>query len=204
MSRPPEPILIINDGSLAALVASLLAPDLSRIIAWLPPSGSSLRGVGADEASQLSLVTQQADLMGYERVISPPALPRPVGERWIEQTQSLLAAVASACESGCTRVIWPVVAGDRMAEMLEFSERGSLLNRLCWLGESDRQSSTAQADTQDRTGPAAGSISMNEGEVRSIRVETPFVDLVPSQIGDMARDLDAPLQVCWWDAEAHV
>lgn len=202
MSRSSEPILIINDGSLAALVASLVAPDLSRVIAWLPPSGSSLRGVGTDEASQASLVNQQADLLGYERVISPPALPRPVAGRWIEQTQSLLAAVAAACGFGCTRVVWPVVAGDRISEMLEFSERGSLLNRICWLGEGERNSA-ASSEAFERAvhtvvAPAP------DGCARSIRVETPFVDLTPFQIGDMARDLDAPLQVCWWDAEAHV
>ncbi len=191
MTRAPEPILIINDGSLAALVASLLAPDLSRVTAWVPPAGSSLRGVGADDAAQVALVSQQSDLLGYERVMTPPALARPVAERWIEQAQSLMLAVAAARQAGCTRVVWPVVCGERIQDMLECSERASLVNRLCWLGEGER---AAGEGSGAAPGTAPG----------AMRLETPFVDLTPGQVGEMARDLDVPLQACWWDVGVTV
>jgi hypothetical protein len=183
--------LIINDGSLAALVASLLAPDLSRVTAWVPPAGSSLRGVGADDAAQVALVSQQSDLLGYERVMTPPALARPVAERWIEQAQSLMLAVAAARQAGCTRVVWPVVCGERIQDMLECSERASLVNRLCWLGEGER---AAGEGSGAAPGTAPG----------AMRLETPFVDLTPGQVGEMARDLDVPLQACWWDVGVTV
>lgn len=190
--RPIEPILVINDGSVAALVACLLAPELSRVTAWVPPSGSTLRGVGTDEASQLALVSQQSDLLGYERVVTPAALPRPVPERWIEQPASLLMAVEAARRFECTRVIWPAVCGERIQHMLECSERAALINRLCWLGESER--ATTDAEGTPAANPAAP----------ALRVETPFVDLTPTQVMEMARDLDAPLQACWWDVGVSV
>ncbi|MFM9956769.1 MAG: hypothetical protein ACKVZJ_01725 [Phycisphaerales bacterium] len=211
MSALPEPILVINDGSLPALVASLMARDLERVTAWIPPSGSSLRGLGADEASQASLVNQQSDLLAYERVIAASALQRPVPERWIEQPQSLLSAMNVARALGCLRVIWPIVAGDRLSEMLEFAERAALINRLSWLGESER------ASTAERAVPAAvsGHATVGHGTVHgggtgagvpshAFRLETPFIDLTTAQVAEIARDLDAPLQACWWTELAGV
>ncbi len=201
--RPPEPILVINDGSVAALVACLLAPELSKVTVWVPPAGSSLRGVGADEASQMSLVSQQSDLLGYERVVTPAPLARPVAERWIEQPASLLLALADARRLGCTRVVWPVVHGESPAEMLEAAERAALVNRLCWLGEPERAASDPGSAEAGGMGGAGGQGGMGAGP-QTIRLETPFVDLTPSQVMDMARDLDAPLQTCWWDAGVMV
>lgn len=217
MSCPAEPILVINDGSLPALVACLMARDLERVTAWVPPSGSSLRGVGADEPSQASLVTQQADLLAFERVVVAPALARPVPERWIEQPQSLLAAMNTARTLGCARVVWPVVAGDRLADMLEFSERAALINRLSWLGEAERASTAERSASAGTTPPATtpaesgrtpaaqpSSFPVVPSPAHPFRLETPFIDLTPAQVAEIARDLDAPLQACWWTELAGV
>lgn len=184
---PQEPILIIHDGGLPALVACLMVPNLSDVIAWIPPAGSSLRSAGADPVSQAAFVRQQADLLGFGKVVTPT--PETAGpsehHRVFEQSRTLLRAAADAAALGCRRVVWPVVAGDRAQDLLELSERAALVNRLLWLAEAARTTDPGAAP------PAP-------------RLETPFIDLTPAQIADAAKDLDAPLAACWWTEEMPV
>lgn len=184
VSRTPESILVIHDGSLPALAACLMAPELEAVVAWAPASGSSLRGVGAEEHAQRAMVHQQAELLGFRAVVTAPAVPAaPNTPKGIEQTMSLLAAVSSAVELGCSRVVWPVTAGEDFEQLAEAAERAALVNRLCWL----------DADQPSR-----------ERAPRAVRLDTPFLDLTGQQVLDIARDLGAPLQICWMDSQVPV
>lgn len=184
-----EPILIIHDGGLPALVACLMVPDFSDVIAWVPPAGSSLRGVGADHIAQSAFVRQQADLLGFGRVLTPAGPGETDADagahRVFEQPRTLLRAAADATALGCRRWVWPIVAGDRAQDLLEFSERAALINRLLWLAEAARTTDPGAAPSPPR-------------------LETPFIDLTPAQVADAARDLDAPLAACWWTEEMPV
>ncbi len=197
MMHEHDRTLVVHDGSLAALVACLMAPELHEVVAWMPPSGSPLRGLGAPEQTQASLVTQQAELLGYGGVASgePLSAQKHTGEpqpasRSIQTSRHLLEAIAAAQALGCRRVIWPVVAGESMSEMAEAAERAALLNRLCWLGLEEPRPRDGRLSPEP--GASAG---------KPIRVETPFVDLTSAQVLEMAEDLGAPMQLCW-DAPA--
>lgn len=196
MKQKPPDVMVIHDGSLPALVACLMVPDLSGVVAWVPPTGSSLRAIGADEAVQRSMASQQAELLGFHTLMDGPHLPDlPRLGRAFEQGILLLSACGAAKALGIRRVIWPIVAGDSVERLAEASERASLINRLCWLGDGDE----VDPPTGDAAGPGG---SRGLESARGVRLESPFVDLTPGQLRDIADDLNAPLQACWWAQEA--
>jgi len=81
----------------------------------------------------------------------------------------LLDAAAQAAERGCSRVIWPLLLGEDFDAMALAGDQASLVTHLAQL----------------------------EPET-SVAIETPFLDLTDAQFLDLARELDLPVDACWW------
>lgn len=168
----PRTALVINDGSLAALVASMMEREQSRVVAWVPAPGSALSQDDPARARSAELVREQAALLGYAQVRVVDG--EPLGESddsGVESTLLLVSALADAARLGCERVVWPVVCGADLELMQRAAERATLVSRLAWLDEG-----------------AFGGV----GGV----VTTPLVDLTHAQVEEMACDLDAPEGLC--------
>ena len=151
MNHGEERVLVIHDGSLAAMVACLMAPSLGEVVAWLPAPGSLLRGRGAGEAMQDALAVQQAEILGLGRLVRAgsiaPLPPDGVASGELQRSSSvgggiwrgmarsieLLLAIAHAREHRCRRVIWPVICDGSIDAMFEVTERATLVTRLAWL-----------------------------------------------------------------------
>jgi len=162
--------LVINDGSLAALVAAAAERDRGiDVVAWVPPPGLGLSEPGYACADALALVRHQASVLGYERTIAGhPTLSATPGEgSGIETTVLLLEAARIALAHGCARVVWPLALGDDLAAMAWAEERAELVTRLLLLDEES-------------------------GRGRSVEIGTPVVDLSRDQIEDLAEDLGVP------------
>ena len=113
MRHDIEPVLVINDGALPALIASLMAGDGASVAAWVP--------LGADVAA----VKRQARALGYGAVIE--------SDQAGEVSALLLAACREAAARGILRVIWPVCHGSDLDRIAETVERATLVSRLAAL-----------------------------------------------------------------------
>ena len=167
---PDAPTLVINDGSLAGLVACLMAGERGEVVSWTPPPGSPLSSdAGASPSSADSVIDEQADLLGYRETVraDPPDLASGGAPPGTIASALLLRAVIDGAARGCRAVVWPVVAGSDLDAMAEATERAMLVTRLVWL---------------DEAAFGAGAVT----------VETPLVDLTEAQVADLADDLDAP------------
>jgi hypothetical protein len=160
--------LIINDGSLAALVACAIERDRGvDVVAWVPSAGSGLSDPGFACPDAAALVRHQAAVLGFTHVV---AADEPTSDgRTINL--ALLEATRAAATEGCSRVVWPIAAGDDLSAMARAAERVDLLNRLTALDEES-------------------------GRGQGVEIVVPLVDLTPGQIDDLAADLDAPRHLC--------
>lgn len=161
-------VLVINDGSLAALVVSMMERETGGVVAWVPPPGSALSQDAPENPRSADLVREQAALLGYAQVRMVDGEPLAEGDdAGLETSLLLMSAVADAARLGCERVVWPVVCGADLEMMQRASERASLVSRLAWLEEHTSLSGVGA-------------------------VTTPLVDLTHGQVEEMACDLDAP------------
>lgn len=192
-TRPDERVLIINNGLLGGLVATWAecAPGLGgspgdepRAVLWFGPDNRPSRG------KRLEAVRRQAHLCGLRlpgamsergcvRVESTDGPPESMSEG-LRTTAMLVSALVEAASLGIGRVIWPAHAG--AAEKLD----------------ADRL-----ADTCDRALLAAQLVSIDLGRGTPLAesglvVQTPYADLNDTQLLELALDLDAPLNACWW------
>ncbi len=169
MAKRAEPRLIIVDGSLESLVASMLVDPPDQSIAWFvggSPEEVELRRTAA---------RIQADLLGLGEIreVSDGAdfwadLPGGFGEAGL-----LLAAVTEAVRDGISRVMWPKqVAGDLDA-MLDAADRALLIQRV-------------------------GLIEQQRASTPDLRIDTPLIDLSDQQVAELVVDLDAPAWASWW------
>lgn len=188
MPTRAERICVIHDGGLPALVACLMADDPGQVVAWCPPVGSrwEAAGIGGDEEItpiHRRAAERQGELLGLARVSF--AEPRsaanihPAGPA-LEATAMLLAAAMEAVAEGCTALIWPICCGGDLGALAAAAEKASLISRLVQL----------DLHTSRLPRPPAGAPELS--------VETPFADLTPGQIAELALDLDAPAHACWW------
>ncbi|MCA9311576.1 MAG: hypothetical protein KDA21_10250 [Phycisphaerales bacterium] len=111
--RDIEPVLVINDGSLPGLLASLMAGDTGAVTAWVP--------LGGDVAA----ARRQAEALGYADIID--------SDDTGETSAVLLAACREAASRGLSRVIWPVFYGSDLDAIQESVERAALVSRLAAL-----------------------------------------------------------------------
>ena len=125
--------LVINDGSLSALVAAAAERDRgSEVIAWIPPIPSGLSEPGFSPGEVQTMVRHQASVVGYEQTIAWQSTRQPgQGEATgIETTILLLEAARCAAAHACPRVVWPLALGDDLRGMSWADERAELVNRL--------------------------------------------------------------------------
>jgi len=163
-------VLVINDGSLSALVACAAERDRGAdVIVWIPPAPSGLSEPGFTPPGAPPLIHHQAGVLGYQKVIQFPA-PHdtfPAPHSGIDTSILLLEAARAASANGCSRVLWPLALGDDLRGMSWADERTELVNRLLLV---DQESGTG----------------------KGVEIVLPLIDLSPSQIEDLASDLGVP------------
>ena len=180
------PVIVIDDGGVASLVAACLGEEPSRVTPFAAP------GSGAAAASRVDAVKRRADLLGLGAPIIPPGAGRPaappaegresgpsVFDERAETTDLLLRGGREALRLGVRAIIWPVHCGIDLEAMERELDRVRLVERLVNL------------DAPPVSGPG-------EGLEPAVRVETPLLDLTDAQVAELARDLDAPLETAWW------
>lgn len=162
-------MLVIVDGGLESLVASMLIEPPDSAVAWFvggSPEEVELRRTAA---------RIQADLLGLSELREPGAdadfwtnLPGGLGEAGL-----LLAALAESMRGDRSRVLWPKqVAGD-LDSMLDAADRALLIQRV-------------------------GLIEQQRTASPNLRIDMPLIDLNDQQVAELAVDLDAPLWSSWW------
>lgn len=168
MSQISGPVIVIDDGGVASLVVCCLCTDPARVVPLIAS------GQGESAPSRADAVRRRRELLGLAEPITLtyPATDDPPPER-VAATDLLLRAGREALRTGVSRVVWPIHAGADLAEMERELERVRLIERLVNLDA-----------------PAGGE--------PAVRIETPLLDLTDGQIAELAADLDAPLDVCWW------
>lgn len=168
-------VLIVADGGLAGLVACACAAeglglDLER--AWVACWSAG----DANDPLRLAACRTQAERLGLESADLPQTLSGQPAER--EALQLLLAA-QTARRLHAERLLWAAHAGadddqppdvERMAAMVD---RALLAGRL--------------ASVDDPPNPAA-----------PVEIELPWLDLTDRQLAELAVDLAAPVETCWW------
>lgn len=185
LAQDPPRALVLSDGNLPALLAILTEADAGAglgargrrpvVLPWFAdPSVDALARKSVDE---------QARSFGLEIVrfdAGPPRVGRLFEAGPARTTLALITAVYTALEIGCERVVWPVQLGGpenldatHLAGMAEAVDRALICARISLLD-----------------GPARG--------MAEVRVETPFIDLTDHQLAELAWDMDAPVQRCWW------
>ena len=168
MSQISGPVIVIDDGGVASLVVCCLCTDPARVVPLIAS------GQGENAPSRADAVRRRRELLGLAEPITLtyPAADEPLPER-VAATDLLLRAGREALRTGVNRVVWPIHSGTDLDEMERELERARLVERLVNLD--------APADHE-----------------AAVRIETPLLDLTDAQIAELAADLDAPLEVCWW------
>lgn len=171
-------ILIISDGGIASLVASLMAQPSDEVALWIPPQGATT--IDAPDAvigpEHRRAAEAQADLLGLRGIDSAQQMPSVLGPQ-APMCLILMMACQAAARVGMGAVVWPVVCGERGDELAAAVEIARLVERL-------------------------GSVSGRFGSPwPGVELSLPLADLSPVQVAELALDLDAPVQSCWWWGE---
>jgi len=185
MQQIRGPVIVLDDGGVASLVAECLCEEPPRVTPFAAVGG----GVAA--SSRVDAVKRRAELLG----LAPPvtghvpkpaaakqdgaAPPHALDERAMT-TDQLLRAGREAVGLGVRTLIWPVHCGIDLEAMERELARARLVERLVNLDAP-------------RVGTETGG-----GSEPAVRLETPLLDLTDQQIAELARDLDAPLETAWW------
>lgn len=167
--RDGESVLVISDGGLPGLVACLIGARPSTLTLWLPPITES---GGAMTRSRQEAVAEQSRHLKAVVAHAEPAIQAAPGLP--PNVVVLLLACREAGRRGCDRVVWPTVCGSDPDRIFAADELAGLIPRL-----------VAVADG------AGGPRNVPE-------IHAPLADLTPRQVADLARDLDAPIDLCWW------
>ena len=166
------------DGSLPGLVAGVIASEETvrrESLGAAPPA------VWCPEPRGLDAVRRQASALGLslieDRAGAPPSGHRSEGDRI---NRLLLDAGAGAVSLGVPVVVWPFVPrGDSPDEPAAVERIADAVNR-----------ATLVSRLVSLDAPGAG--------LPEIRFETPFVDLSDAQLADLACDVGARFEDCWW------
>jgi len=136
---------------------------------WMAPPPSD------QQAARLEAVERQAEALEVRGVVN---LADRRAEIDLPDTPArpsllLLEAAAQAAAHECPQVIWAAHCGSDLESMAAGADRARLAGRLARLDD-----------------PMAASLGL--------RIRTPLLDLSDSQIAELAVDLDAPEDLCWW------
>lgn len=176
----PAQAMVVSDGGLVSLIACVAAKE--RVLAAAPDAPQAMPvvwaciGPGPTSRARAHAIEAQASALGLEVVV--PAsdagnLTGSVGER---ATRQLIDAAYTAASRGCS----VLVLSDRHAD-------GDMV---------DLPGVTA---TIDRATLVSRLVSLDvPSDAGSFEIETPYVDLSDRQVAELAVDLGAPIQLCWW------
>ncbi len=162
-----EPVLVINDGTLPALLVSLMTPNAAKVTAWVP--------LGGDVTS----VRRQREALGYGAIVDSDESP--------DVSAMLLAAVHEAANRGVVRVLWPVYHGTDLDGLYETAERAALVTRLAAL---DRLGSMVDTGT-----PMSPEVEYPFADLGVLELAELAVDLdVPDGLARTSPELSAAIQ----------
>lgn len=188
MNTANTPALIVNDGTLGGLCASWAAgivrgreSNAQPSTLWFP----------ADDrpavARRKSAVQRQVELCGLtscsdrQLVKFEPGVHGldKLGDRAAAGTRThvlLLNACLEAADRGLNAVLWPIHLGGP--------------------GNHSKVEIEPITAAFDRARLASQAALIDFG--RTIRIQTPYLDLTDAQMMELALDMDAPLGACWW------
>lgn len=175
--------LVIADGGLPFMVACLLERRPGPLVLWVPPFGSrTIDGSGAAIGPEHhAAVEAMASFVDGGRVVQASA-GQWGGNGWAAPTslwddaRLLIEACREAEALGCGEVIWPAVLGDDADALVAGDELCRCINRLA-------------------------SWACTDGSAEREALRAPLIDLTRAQVADLALDLDAPIDLCWWHAD---
>lgn len=162
--------MVIVDGSLPSVVATAIAVGRRGEL----PVLWSLAGGGGISSAIESLATA----FSLERIeAQEPIAPASEHDRL---DRMLVAAGHAAVALGCGEILWPVQPGGATSDgwpdlegVAGAVDRALLISRLVSLAAGER------------------------GLVEFL-IDTPLVDLTDEQVAELAVDLAAPVELCWW------
>ena len=200
--------------------AILADGDLPSLIA-LAAAAESQVSLGDDDYAEVVLladgrylgrnavacVRQQADRIGLATVSEAPVLiTHQANGNVSEATDVLVKAAASAVRMGCRRLVWPVAVPASCDRQLGVSDTSLDADP-----ESDHMPNPIEeraildgiGAAMDRALLVGRLISLDASELQQpdLQILTPYIDLSADQIADLALDLDAPIDACWWGGE---
>lgn len=119
-------VLVIDDGRLGGLLATLLVQDRALVGTAVAPASAP----GADEArpARLRALQRRAELLGLGAVHELPATGWSSGP--LNTAGTILAAAALAIDLHATRLVWPAHFGDDLDSLACASDRLRLLDAL--------------------------------------------------------------------------
>jgi hypothetical protein len=171
--------LVITDGGLPGLVAGVIAseetvrgenPDGGAPVLWCPVA----RGLEAARrhAGALGLGVVDAGASGVDAGGATDS-----GDR---MNRMLLDAAVAALRAACPVVVWPwVPRGPSSDTPAPVEAIGAAVNRAALVSR-------------------LVSLDAAEAGIPEVRIETPFVDLSDAQLADLACDVGARFEDCWW------
>jgi hypothetical protein len=187
------PALIINDGSLAGLVAcwaeGVVRPAANRKpgaaqtapMAWFPMDDRPAR---ERRREAIGRQVELCSLAGFsERMVMRFDVPLHAAvhegaARGGKQSAKLFSAAVEAISLGMSRVIWPIHAG--AARDVDIDALADVCDRALLVGQLVGLDAPRSADSA------------------ALRIETPYADLTDAQVMDLALDMDVPLHAAWW------
>ena len=159
--------LLMTTGDLPSLVAVALHPVSTPFVLW------SRRTNDPADAARKAAVDRAGEIFSAKSVIHAPASTIGVPNRpplpGVEQSEMLLHAVAAAGQTGCRRIVWPIVAGTEYEAIAPLVDRAESIAALA------------------RIGPMPVDLT----------IDLPFVDLTDHQIVDLLDESGAPWDRFW-------
>ncbi len=178
----PARALILSDANLASLLACACAAEelsalddvnasAARPVVMPFRLSEALTQVHIDSVAVQTRHYALTECPGDRRPASATASSATEGER---ESVAMLSACHLAASLGCSRVIWPVSAAASdsidLDRLTAIADRALVVSRL------------ASLDT-----PPVG-----------VTIEAPYAELTDRQIADLALDIGAALETCWW------
>lgn len=182
----PGRTVIICDGSVSAAVA-LAAAREARVQTGEQPAAVWIdAGLDADAPQRERAARSMAAAMGCP-VIGPE---QPVADPWAsgaDRAVMLLIAGTASCHAGRPEIVWPVT--------IEVAPNAS-----------PSQEAAAAAREIDRAVLVTRLLSLDavEHDQVSARVSCPFAEMPDRGVAELAVDLSAPVERCWWVNQASV
>jgi hypothetical protein len=193
-------VLILSDGGMPALIAAMHAREACS----LATPGAAPEQIAATLRDRVLLmpfglrtetrllqsraVTQQATLLGLGLLgvevtgkageeIKPLLTVAPHADADEREGCELFAALLLAARLQCARIVWPAHAGGH--DSVDLDRLSQIADRALVAGQYAGLCSSARI-------------------AASLHLETPFADLTDRQLADLAIDIDAPVDACWW------